>query len=36
MKPFTIAGVSYWPKTWKARENLRELIKHLRQAADGE
>ena len=34
MKPFTIAGISFWPKVWKAKSNLKELVKYLRQAAD--
>jgi len=33
MKPFTIAGVSYWPALWKPKRNLKQLLKYVRQAA---
>jgi len=33
MKPFNIAGVSFVPEYWKAQKNLKELLRHLRQAA---
>jgi predicted amidohydrolase len=33
MKPFTIAGVSFWPELWKPEKNLRLLLTHVRQAA---
>ncbi len=33
MKPFAIAGVSFWPEMWKPKKNLDELLKHIRQAA---
>jgi len=34
MKPFTIAGVSFWPELWKPKENLEKLIPCIRQAAE--
>jgi len=33
MKPFTIAGVSFWPELWKPRKNLARLLEYVRQAA---
>ena len=34
MKPFRIAGVSFWPKLWKPKKNLRELLNGIRRAAE--
>ena len=34
MKPFNIAGVSFWPELWKPEKNLEELLRHLRRAAE--
>ena len=34
MKPFTIAGISFWPELWKPRENLKQLQAHLVEAAE--
>jgi len=34
MKPFRIAGVSFWPEMWKPRKNLDQLLKHIRCAAE--
>ena len=34
MKPFTLAGVSFWPEMWKPRKNLQELLRYVRQAAE--
>jgi predicted amidohydrolase len=33
MKPFTIAGISFWPKLWKPASNVKLLLKYLEQAA---
>ena len=34
MKPFKIAGVSFWPEMWKTQKNLREVLTHIRTAAE--
>jgi predicted amidohydrolase len=34
MKPFTIAGVSFWPELWKPEKNLEQLLVHVRRAAE--
>ncbi len=34
MKPFTIAGISFWPEMWKPQKNLKELLGHIRTAAE--
>ncbi len=34
MKPFNIAGVSFWPELWKPKKNLDQLIAYVRQAAE--
>ena len=33
MKPFAIAGVSFWPDLWKPKRNLKRLLGHVREAA---
>jgi predicted amidohydrolase len=34
MKPFVIAGISFWPRLWKPQLNLKKLLKYLEQAAE--
>ncbi len=34
MKPFSIAGVSFWPELWKPEKNLTRLLGYLREAAE--
>ena len=34
MKPFAIAGISFWPNLWKPAKNTKTLIKHMREAAE--
>ena len=33
MKPFAIAGVSFWPDLWKPKRNLKRLLGYVREAA---
>ena len=34
MKPFKIAGISFWPEMWKLKKNLRQALTHIRTAAE--
>lgn len=34
MQPFTISGISFVPKLWKHRPNLKRLLVHIDEAAD--
>ena len=34
MKPFTIAGISFWPELWKPRKNLEKLLGCIRRAVE--
>ena len=34
MRPFRIAGVSFWPDLWKPKKNLKEALRHIRRAAE--
>jgi predicted amidohydrolase len=34
MKPFRIAGISFWPELWKPRENLRQIREYLPLAVE--
>ncbi len=34
MEPVTLAGISFWPDLWKPQQNLRELRRHIRDAAE--
>ncbi len=34
MKPFRIAGISFWPELWKAKANLKQIVGFLPRAVE--